>query len=217
MNTVLVVAIVALWGVVLLLGFLLLGALRALGLLNWRLEQLEATTPHHIGRRGLKRGTRAPDFTLMSTAGKEMSLHEFAGRQVLLVFVQTGCDSCQGIATELNRLQRQGDLQVVVVNNGELEDARRWADEVGASFPVLVQNDWGLGRRYEIFSAPFAFLIDAQGNVASKGIINQRRHVGFVLSGAGERAANEPTNSELTAAETGESGDPFPKPKGGVA
>ena len=39
------VSYVALWLVVLLLGLLLLGTLRALGLLRWRLEQLKATTP----------------------------------------------------------------------------------------------------------------------------------------------------------------------------
>jgi hypothetical protein len=37
------IASVLLWVAVLLLGFLLLGALRALDLLRWRLEQLEAT------------------------------------------------------------------------------------------------------------------------------------------------------------------------------
>jgi hypothetical protein len=51
------VSYVALWLVVLSLGFLLLGALRALGLLRWRLEQLEATTPSRLGRGGLKPGT----------------------------------------------------------------------------------------------------------------------------------------------------------------
>ena len=63
------IASVLLWVAVLLLGFLLLGALRALGLLRWRLEQLEAITPSHVGRSGLKPGKKAPDFTLPSVAG----------------------------------------------------------------------------------------------------------------------------------------------------
>jgi hypothetical protein len=36
---------VILWAVVLFLGFLLLGILRSLALLSWRLERLEVTTP----------------------------------------------------------------------------------------------------------------------------------------------------------------------------
>jgi hypothetical protein len=50
------VSYVALWLVVLSLGFLLLGALRALDLLRWRLEQLQATMPSRTGRGGLKPG-----------------------------------------------------------------------------------------------------------------------------------------------------------------
>ena len=95
---------VALWLVVLVLGFLLLCALRALGLLRWRLEQLEATTPTRTGRGGLKPGKKAPDFTLPSVAGKEVALHDFAGRKVLLVFTQGGCGPCQSIMPELDRL-----------------------------------------------------------------------------------------------------------------
>ena len=52
----LVLSQVLLWALVLALGFLLLGTLRALGLLRWRLDQLEATTPTHVGRSGPKSG-----------------------------------------------------------------------------------------------------------------------------------------------------------------
>src|SRR4051795_9494371 len=88
------VSYVALWLVVLLLGFLLLGALRALGLQGWRLEQLEATAPTRVGRNGLKPGKAAPDFTLPESAGGEVHLRDFAGRKVLLVFTQSGCGPC---------------------------------------------------------------------------------------------------------------------------
>ena len=47
-SVVLLTSTVALWGVVLFLGFLLLGALQALGRLNWRLDQLEATMPSRL-------------------------------------------------------------------------------------------------------------------------------------------------------------------------
>ena len=127
---------VALWLVVLVLGFLLLGALRALGLLRWRLEQLEAATPTRTGRSGLKPGKKAPDFTLPCASGGEVSLHDFAGRRVFLVFTMSGCKPCHRIIPELNKLQRGGDIQVLVVNNGEPEATRQWAAEARASFPV---------------------------------------------------------------------------------
>jgi hypothetical protein len=45
MSPMLFIIIGITWLAILALGFLLLGALRALGLQGWRLEQLEATTP----------------------------------------------------------------------------------------------------------------------------------------------------------------------------
>jgi prepilin-type N-terminal cleavage/methylation domain-containing protein/prepilin-type processing-associated H-X9-DG protein len=92
---------------------LLLGALRALGLLRWRVEQLEATTPSRGGRGGLKPGQKAPDFTLPSVAGGEVSLHDFASR-VFLVFTQNRCKPCHRIVPEFSR-RGSTLLELVVV------------------------------------------------------------------------------------------------------
>jgi methylamine dehydrogenase accessory protein MauD len=170
---------VLLWALVLALGFLLLGTLRVLGLLRWRLEQLEATTPSRLGRNGLKPGKKAPDFTLPSVAGTEVALSSFAGRQVLLVFVQPGCGPCRHITPELNRLHGKGEVQVVVVSNGDSETNRKWAGEVQARFPVVTQERLSLSRRYEAFATPFAFLIDAKGVIRSAGTVTRRQHIGF--------------------------------------
>jgi methylamine dehydrogenase accessory protein MauD len=203
MNALWMVSYLSLWGVVLLLGFLLLGTLRALGLLRWRLEQLEATTPSRLGRGGLKTGKKAPDFTLPGVGGGEVSLHDFAGRRVLLVFTQSGCGPCHRIVPELNKLQRGGDVQVLVVNNGDLEVTRRWAAESRADFPVLAQEQFSVSKRYEMYATPFAFLIDARGVIASRGLVNNGQHIGFVLSGAGETARGGQAGAEPAAAEAG--------------
>jgi methylamine dehydrogenase accessory protein MauD len=199
-----IVSIVILWAVVLFLGFLLLGTLRSLGLLSWRLEQLEATTPKRLGRDGLKLGKRAPDFTLPSADGKEMSLHDFAGRRVLLVFTQSGCSPCKAVVPELNRLER-GDTQVLVVNNGDPEATRKWSTEVGARFPVLAQDKFGISKKYEVYATPFAFLIDGKGVIVSKGIINNRQHIRYVLSGTRVPGSNGHVAAEPDGSTEGES------------
>jgi methylamine dehydrogenase accessory protein MauD len=192
-----------LWLLVLFLGFLLLGALRALGLLRWRLEQLEATTPSRTGRGGLRPGKRAPDFTLPCVTGGEVSLRDFAGRRLLLVFTQSGCKPCHKVAPELNRLHEAGEVQVLVVNNGEAKATQEWAGEVKARFPVLRQQQFSVSKRYEMYATPFAFLIDERGVIVSRGIVNNGQHLGFVLSGAGEAAKNGQTEAEPAAAEAG--------------
>jgi methylamine dehydrogenase accessory protein MauD len=182
MTTFLLISSLLLWLATVLLGFLLLGGLRSLGLLRWRLEQLEATTPKRIGRDGLERGLKAPDFTLPSAAGPEVSLHDFAGRKVLLIFMQSGCSPCQAIVPELNRLD--GEFQVLAINNGDAEATRQWAAEMKPRFPVLMQESLSVSKQYEVFATPFAFLIDEEGVIRSKGIVNNGQHIGFVLSSA---------------------------------
>jgi methylamine dehydrogenase accessory protein MauD len=231
MNVFLLVSAILLWLAVGFLGFLLLGTLRSLGLLSWRLEQFEATTPKHLGRDGLKPGKRAPNFTLpcvLSTflppspdrrggSGGEVSLHDFAGRKVLLVFTQSGCSPCKTVVPELNRLERS-DTQVLVVNNGAPEATRKWSAEVDARFPVLAQEKFSISKKYEVFATPFAFLIDEKGIIASKGIINNRQHIRYVLSGkrvsepgalaTGENSeSNGHAEAEADASANGESND----------
>src|SRR5262245_18699732 len=115
MNVILLFAVAILSALILILAFLVLGALRALGIVTWRLDQMEAMRPSRIGREGLKIGRKAPDFTLPSAAGDERSLGEFAGRKVLLVLTQSGCGPCREIVPELNRLHELGDCHVLVV------------------------------------------------------------------------------------------------------
>lgn len=208
MVTALFVSNIVLWLLILLLAFLLLGALRAHSVLSWRLEELEATTPNRVGRTGLKPGQPAPEFTLPKVGGDEASLRDFAGRPLLLVFVQVGCGPCHAIAPELNKLARKNDLQVVVINNAEPEIAREWADDVAAEFPVLIQEKWRVSRSFEVYATPFAFLIDAGGVVRSAGIAGSQQYLGYVLSGAGRRASDDHPEPGRSGAGNVKSDDP---------
>ena len=82
MHTILLISSLLLWLTVLVIGFLLLGTLRSLGLLQWQIDQLELTRPSRINRDGLKPGQTAPDFTLPRVGGGECSLCDFRGQRV---------------------------------------------------------------------------------------------------------------------------------------
>src|SRR5262245_17358329 len=175
MTTTLLIVNFALFSSVLGLAFLVLGALRALGILNWRLDQMEAMRPSRIGREGLKVGRKAPDFTLPSANGGVASLADFAGRKLLLGFAPSGCGPCMEIVPELNRLHERDQHQVLVINNGDPEATRQWVAETKARFPVLAQEEFSVSKRYEIFVTPFAFLIDERGVISSKGIAGSKQ------------------------------------------
>jgi peroxiredoxin len=200
MNILLFVTVFVLGAMVVLLGFLVLGALRALGIVNWRLDQLELTRPSRLGRDGLRPGMKAPDFTLPCATGGEVSLRDFSGRKVLLVFTQSGCGPCHDMAPDFNRLQGQGEYQVLVVNNGEPDETRQWAAEINARFPILSQEKFSLSKRYEVFATPFAIVIDEKGLIASSGIVSSAQYLGFVLTGAGNRAKKNHNDSERDSA-----------------
>jgi methylamine dehydrogenase accessory protein MauD len=209
MNTALLVLNVVLLAAVLGLAFLVLGALRALGVLTWRLDQVEAMRPSRLGREGLKVGRKAPDFTLPCASGGERSLRDFAGRKLLLVLTQSGCGPCMEIVPELNRLSDRGEYQVLVVNNGECDATRNWVAETKARFPVLAQEKFSLSKRYEVFVTPFAFVIDEEGIVTSKGIAGSRQYLGYVLAGAGNRPGQEHVEPESNGAAKSETASPL--------
>ena len=188
----------------LFVGFVLLGSLRSMALLRWRLEQLEATAPSRLGRNGLRPGKKAPAFRLPSVVGPEAALADYAGRKVLLVFVQTGCGPCGAVVPDLNQLHRGGKYQLLVVNNADRDKAREWVNEHNAEFPVLIQDKWAVSKRYEVIATPFAFLIDEKGVVKSKGIVNSKEQIGFVLNGRGGGAKadhDEPGTDEAAVSE----------------
>jgi methylamine dehydrogenase accessory protein MauD len=212
MSIFLLSAVLALWIVVLFLGFLLLGALRSVALLRWQVEQLKATMPSRVGRSGLRPGKKAPDFRLPSpTGGDDVELQHYAGRKLLLVFMQPGCGPCHGIVPELNRLFDAGEVAVLVIQNGDKETVRKWFNELRPHFPVGLQERHSLSKTYEVFATPFAFLIDERGVIASRGIVSTKQYLGFVLTRAGhdekpgDSGAEQSYEAQGSPADNGES------------
>ena len=187
MNIFWLLSNLSLWLVVLFLGFVLWGALRALALLRWRLEQLEATTPRRIGRSGLRPGKKAPDFILPTLSGGEVALRHYANRKLLLVFMQPGCGPCHQITPELNRLSHAGEIQVLVIHNGDTKAVQGWVEHSQPDFPVALQERFEVSKRYEVFATPFAFLLDERGLIAARGIVSTEQYLGFVLTCAGHQ------------------------------
>jgi peroxiredoxin Q/BCP len=79
----------------------------------------------------LKPGDKAPDFTLRDATGREVSLGDFAGRQVILYFYPRddtpGCtkEAC-GFRDQWEELSRSGAV-VLGVSADDAESHRRFA------------------------------------------------------------------------------------------
>lgn len=121
-----------------------------------------------INRNGLTPGTFAPSFTLPRVDGGALSLDDYKGRRVLLVFSDPDCGPCDALAPRLEQLAKaSADLDVVMVSRGDPERNRTKVALHGLTFPVVIQEGWQLSRQYAKFATPIAYLIDAEGRIAA--------------------------------------------------
>jgi peroxiredoxin len=133
-----------------------------------RLPGEKPLSASRIVRNGLKAGTPAPRFSLPEVSGGTVSLDDFRGRRMLLVFSDPHCGPCDELAPTLARFDQEHgkDLALVMVGRGNAEENRGKAEQYGIQFPVVIQDKWRLSKEYGIFSTPVAFLIDEQGVIA---------------------------------------------------
>jgi peroxiredoxin len=122
----------------------------------------------HIKRDGLAAGTPAPDFTLPRIEGGELSLSDFRGKPLLIVFSDPNCGPCSVLAPQLEAFHRRTpQLSVLMLSRGTVEDNQRKAADFGFSFPVVLQKQWEISRLYAMFATPIGYLIDENGIIAS--------------------------------------------------
>jgi protein SCO1/2 len=75
-----------------------------------RLEALQKILQPHTSAAVIRPGELVPDFTLTDQTGSKVSLHQFAGKVVLLDFIYTRCvlpDYCYRFSNEFGILQRR--------------------------------------------------------------------------------------------------------------
>jgi peroxiredoxin len=141
---------------------------RRLAMGRKRLSSERSLADSRLERNGLEAGTPAPAFSLPAIEGEEISLADYRGRPVLLVFSDPDCGPCNELGPELAELARnQADgLAVLMVSRGEIDANRRKTEEHGIDFPVVIQPGWKLSKEYGIFATPVAFLIGEDGVIA---------------------------------------------------
>jgi peroxiredoxin len=120
-----------------------------------------------INRSGLKAGTSAPDFRLPRLDGGYLSLEDFRGQRLLLVFSDPHCGPCEALAPQLQKLHRDHpEVAMLIISRGEPKANRAKVKEHGLSFPVVLQRHWEISRKYAMFATPIAYLIDEAGLIA---------------------------------------------------
>ncbi|MEZ5498436.1 MAG: TlpA disulfide reductase family protein [Steroidobacteraceae bacterium] len=107
------------------------------------MQQTDDSAPASSGR-GVPE--TLPAIALAGLDGQKHSLAEFAGNGPLLVnFWATWCAPCRReIPLLMTLANERSDLRVVGIAVDFMDEVRRFADEVGIRYPVLVGEDDGL-------------------------------------------------------------------------
>jgi peroxiredoxin len=121
-----------------------------------------------INRSGLQAGTPAPEFRLPRLGGGELSLEDYRGSQLLLVFSDPQCGPCDELAPHLEQFHRERtEFKVLMLSRRDAESNRQKVATLGLTFPVVLQKEWEISLRYGMFGTPIGYLIDEQGIIAA--------------------------------------------------
>jgi thiol-disulfide isomerase/thioredoxin len=118
-------------------------------------------------------GKTAPDFTLQTLDGKNVSLSSFRGKGVLLNFWATWCGPCKIEMPWFVELQKEygsQGLQIVGVamDDSSTQDIQNFVKEMGVNYPVLLGKE-AVGQAYGgVDVLPTTFFIDRDGKIVAR-------------------------------------------------
>lgn len=110
-------------------------------------------------------GQSVPDATLPDLDGQPVSVTDFTGQRLLLVFWSPHCGYCRQMLPDLRTIDRAGDAQfrLLVISTGEPDTNR----DMGLNAKVLLDSDGSAGRALGAAGTPSAILVDGAGAIAS--------------------------------------------------
>jgi cytochrome c biogenesis protein CcmG/thiol:disulfide interchange protein DsbE len=114
----------------------------------------------------------APDFSLKSFDGKEITLSQLKGKVVLLDFWATWCGPCKESIPHLIQLyknyrERGFELVGMNVDKGDREAVHRFVMSMDIPYPVVTAPE-DVVRSYRVTGIPATFLIDKEGKIREK-------------------------------------------------
>jgi len=128
-------------------------------------------TDHAPGLLGY--GTPAPNFTLQTLDGKNLSLTDLKGKAVLVNFWATWCGPCKIETPWLVELQNEygsQGLQVVGVamDDSGKDEIEKFAKDMGVNYPVLLGKE-AVGDAYGgVPALPESFFVSRDGKIVDR-------------------------------------------------
>lgn len=183
MNEALLVSNVLLWVAVVALAAVVVALVRQIGVLHERVFPVGAL----VMPGGPKVGAAAPAMTATDLGGRAVAIGgaDAGGRRTLLFFVSPTCPVCKTLLPVVRGLAGAATppARLVLASDGDPAEHRAFAARAGlGDLPYVVSSDLGLA--YQVGKLPYAVLIDADGTLLAKGLVNTREHVESLFEAA---------------------------------
>jgi len=167
---------IVLWVLVLTLAAVLLALVRQLGVLHERIAPAGAL----MLNKGLKVGEAAPLVQVADLQGQTHAVGAARGdgRSTLLLFVSPTCPVCKTLlpAVKSSRKDERAWLDVILASDGDLQEQQDFVRAQSLeAIPYVVSP--ALGLAFQVSRLPFAALLDAQGVLRARGLVNSREHL----------------------------------------
>ena len=116
-----------------------------------------------------REGFLAPDFTLNTVDGKEVTLSELRGKIVIINLWATWCPPCRAEMPALeNAYEQYKDSGVVILglnvtNQDSEKDIPPFVKEFGLTFPILLDRDGSVSTLYQLRGLPTTYFVNREG------------------------------------------------------
>ena len=116
-------------------------------------------------------GIVAPDFTLSTVDGKQVSLHDaLAQGPVVLAFFKISCPVCQyafPFYERLYRAHRGENVTVLGISQNDARDTKSFMREFGVTFPVALDDParYAVSNAYGLTNVPTVFYVAPSGEI----------------------------------------------------
>ena len=130
-------------------------------------------------------GAKAPDFTLTTTEGKQVSLHDYAGRTVVIEWFNPDCPFVKyahgkegPLVAQPKRAMTEGVVWLAINSsapgkqgNGAERNAKA-GKEYGMGYPILLDADGKIGKLYGAKTTPQMYVVDKTGTLRYVGALD---------------------------------------------
>ncbi len=145
----------------------------------------------------LEIGTKAPDFTLPDSDGKEHSLADYRGRKLILYFYPkdntAGCTKQACGFAELYPQFREKGVEIIGVSRDSVASHKKFAEKFGLPFTILSDPELNVIKAYDVWKEKKNYGKVTMGVVRTTYLIDEN---GMIIRAAEKvKAADDPQNS----------------------